>query len=121
MSMISMNRPHDCIITSTSAIEPSIRTALNPVRRHDPCWLNVSVSYIFFFFFQAEDGIRDYKVTGVQTCALPIWYDLHHPDHLRPVPERKSSSGYVLGVLVDERRQSGDSQRREDHRGGAYR
>src|SRR6266850_3992266 len=27
---------------------------------------------IYFFFFQAEDGIRDYKVTGVQTCALPI-------------------------------------------------
>src|SRR2546426_10331546 len=32
---------------------------------HHPCF--------FFFFFQAEDGIRDYKVTGVQTCALPIW------------------------------------------------
>src|ERR1022692_2835001 len=31
------------------------------------------VYVIFFFFFQAEDGIRDYKVTGVQTCALPIW------------------------------------------------
>src|SRR5256885_6226813 len=29
-------------------------------------------SYWVFFFFQAEDGIRDYKVTGVQTCALPI-------------------------------------------------
>src|SRR2546426_1242114 len=28
--------------------------------------------FFFFFFFQAEDGIRDYKVTGVQTCALPI-------------------------------------------------
>src|SRR5256885_4013861 len=28
--------------------------------------------FILFFFFQAEDGIRDYKVTGVQTCALPI-------------------------------------------------
>src|SRR5690554_7791978 len=28
--------------------------------------------YIFFFFFQAEDGIRDADVTGVQTCALPI-------------------------------------------------
>src|SRR5258706_11608603 len=26
-----------------------------------------------FFFFQAEDGIRDWSVTGVQTCALPIW------------------------------------------------
>src|SRR5687767_15250606 len=28
--------------------------------------------YLFFFFFQAEDGIRDKLVTGVQTCALPI-------------------------------------------------
>src|SRR5688500_20164117 len=28
--------------------------------------------YSVSFFFQAEDGIRDYKVTGVQTCALPI-------------------------------------------------
>src|SRR3989440_2383091 len=27
---------------------------------------------VFFFFFQAEDGIRDLIVTGVQTCALPI-------------------------------------------------
>src|SRR5438876_11194165 len=27
---------------------------------------------VFFFFFQAEDGIRDGRVTGVQTCALPI-------------------------------------------------
>src|SRR2546427_6412396 len=33
-----------------------------------------SVAYAdFFFFFQAEDGIRDLTVTGVQTCALPIW------------------------------------------------
>src|SRR2546430_11828120 len=32
---------------------------------------------VFFFFFQAEDGIRDLTVTGVQTCALPIfiWND----------------------------------------------
>src|SRR5690349_24508507 len=28
---------------------------------------------VFFFFFQAEDGIRDLYVTGVQTCALPIF------------------------------------------------
>src|SRR2546427_2706204 len=32
----------------------------------------------FLFFFQAEDGIRDLTVTGVQTCALPIW-DPAHP------------------------------------------
>src|SRR5256885_11979917 len=31
------------------------------------------------FFFQAEDGIRDYKVTGVQTCALPILFDWPSP------------------------------------------
>src|SRR5256885_5549342 len=31
-----------------------------------------ALTQYFFFFFQAEDGIRDYKVTGVQTCALPI-------------------------------------------------
>src|SRR5690606_40963130 len=30
------------------------------------------VAFVFFFFFQAEDGIRDFHVTGVQTCALPI-------------------------------------------------
>src|SRR5256885_1342734 len=46
----------------------------------------VALTFLCFFFFQAEDGIRDYKVTGVQTCALPIcpartgiianeWYD----------------------------------------------
>src|SRR2546427_1769144 len=29
--------------------------------------------FLFFFFFQAEDGIRDLTVTGVQTCALPIF------------------------------------------------
>src|SRR5256885_2886580 len=33
---------------------------------------SIVVLILFFFFFQAEDGIRDYKVTGVQTCALPI-------------------------------------------------
>src|SRR5256885_6626038 len=33
-----------------------------------------SIKFRYFFFFQAEDGIRDYKVTGVQTCALPILY-----------------------------------------------
>src|SRR5690554_7342751 len=33
------------------------------------CMLGVG---LFFFFFQAEDGIRDADVTGVQTCALPI-------------------------------------------------
>ena len=33
---------------------------------------DVVIVCVGVFFFQAEDGIRDYKVTGVQTCALPI-------------------------------------------------
>src|SRR5205823_9173463 len=33
----------------------------------------ILVFFLFFFFFQAEDGIRDKLVTGVQTCALPIY------------------------------------------------
>src|SRR5256885_3031123 len=37
-------------------------------RRYLP---SLAARYVPFFFFQAEDGIRDYKVTGVQTCALP--------------------------------------------------
>src|SRR5256886_7557622 len=42
-----------------------------------------------FFFFQAEDGIRDLTVTGVQTCALPIWMrTLYHPGrHDMRLPE----------------------------------
>src|SRR2546422_2921330 len=36
----------------------------------------LSITRFFFFFFQAEDGIRDVAVTGVQTCALPIYLDL---------------------------------------------
>src|SRR5436305_7943805 len=41
--------------------------------------------YCFFFFFRAEDGIRDADVTGVQTCALPIWpnpYLIYSPTDL---------------------------------------
>src|SRR2546430_8520819 len=40
----------------------------------------------YFFFFQAEDGIRDLTVTGVQTCALPIWRwaGARLPEHMVP-------------------------------------
>src|SRR5260370_25593367 len=41
-------------------------------------WLLPNCIEYLFFFFQAEDGIRDSSVTGVQTCALPIW--VHHTE-----------------------------------------
>src|SRR5260370_31993150 len=45
------------------------------VRRHRHEQLSMCyVGTIIFFFFQAEDGIRDSSVTGVKTCALPISY-----------------------------------------------
>src|SRR5688500_19550538 len=44
---------------------------------------------VMAFFFQAEDGIRDYKVTGVQTCALPILL-LSSPVHSRQQPHLSS-------------------------------
>src|SRR6266581_5786025 len=40
-------------------------------------------TFVLFFFFQAEDGIRDGRVTGVQTCALPIFVlDTASLDHV---------------------------------------
>src|SRR2546430_10011694 len=53
---------------------------------------------IVVFFFQAEDGIRDLTVTGVQTCALPISSDEPAP-HADPAPRRR-----VAKVAADGRR-----------------
>src|SRR5215813_6985121 len=52
--------------------------------------------FIFFFFFQAEDGIRDADVTGVQTCALPIfgWKD---PFSLPDATSRQDRYGHRFG------------------------
>src|SRR5256885_8253024 len=51
--------------------------------------------YRLFFFFQAEDGIRDYKVTGVQTCALPICQELADDRWARFAPSTKARPGAV--------------------------
>src|SRR5256885_5149246 len=67
---------------------------------------NICLILIFFFFFQAEDGIRDYKVTGVQTCALPISDFLGAPLQCGP----------ALGRLADPARQHPGQQRRLEQR-----
>src|SRR5438046_5423335 len=48
------------------------------------------IFFFFFFFFQAEDGIRDWSVTGVQTCALPIWRNSLHSKWARQLKIRAS-------------------------------
>src|SRR2546426_8472032 len=50
-------------------------------------------SWMYIFFFQAEDGIRDYKVTGVQTCALPISF--------RTLPQRMIEDYVATGEALD--------------------
>src|SRR5260221_7831673 len=54
----------------------SLRRLIDPGDHIEDLGLTGSVGsdspYQLFFFFQAEDGIRDHCVTGVQTCALPI-------------------------------------------------
>src|SRR5256885_10158809 len=63
------------------------------------------------FFFQAEDGIRDYKVTGVQTCALPIYFGAARSDpdsllnwHRRLIALRRNYSALRSGrtVMLDQ-------------------
>src|SRR5438874_12891229 len=59
----------------------------------------------FFFFFQAEDGIRDLYVTGVQTCALPIFREVRHanPDSVRismPYLTNAGLNGTVIALIV---------------------
>src|SRR2546430_7077349 len=63
-----------------------------------------------FFFFQAEDGIRDLTVTGVQTCALPIFATLapalaaqgvqYHPALLRPASFIESAIAKLRNSLL---------------------
>src|SRR2546422_2784726 len=63
----------------------------------------IATLVIFFFFFQAEDGIRDVAVTGVQTCALPIFgpaasrtcrWVLSRLIHTMLSPHMMASTGY---------------------------
>src|SRR3712207_7746589 len=60
------------------------------VSRLRSCVNIIIIILLFFFFFQAEDGIRDIGVTGVQTCALPIW---PRPERLRDRPPARARRG----------------------------
>src|SRR3712207_7413924 len=75
-------------------------------------------SCVFFFFFQAEDGIRDIGVTGVQTCALPIcllWFLAPSSLVLRPLSPFQPASGHSLDYVPlgdDEHDQDRSEERR---------
>src|SRR5256885_16958753 len=60
-------------------------------------WWSGSLSVVIFFF-QAEDGIRDYKVTGVQTCALPIL--LATDAYKQVIGQQNFEMGAVVGFVL---------------------
>src|SRR2546425_11581052 len=85
--------------------------------------MSLECVYECIFFFQAEDGIRDKLVTGVQTCALPIYPGARHPqllgtrDREQEQDEAAGIPGVVLPELAVERRLR-EGQRSEERRVG---
>src|SRR5438270_11129363 len=100
----------------------------------------VLINQCYAFFFQAEDGIRDLTVTGVQTCALPIcrrhaavgpddrvqaraWFTIVRPDGC--VPPTNYPNGSWLGVYRSEERRVGKecrvrwAENKRERKGGA--
>src|SRR5256886_4188508 len=81
---------------------------------------------LWFFFFQAEDGIRDLTVTGVQTCALPIFvvFGVRHGAFERldeeagglARHEREEVDRLVDGATLDEARDFADLLGRSEER-----
>src|SRR2546425_8663086 len=63
-------------------------------------FVDMRISSLFFFFFQAEDGIRDKLVTGVQTCALPI---CRHDRECQPPPQGPRATRRSANHHPDER------------------
>src|SRR5205809_4236339 len=97
-------------------------------------WDLVSILFSNFFFFQAEDGIRDVAVTGVQTCALPISTSDRNAELVMARANAIFNQLYVVSlnaaapaalgrsVIVDPegivRLRAGDSERSEERRVG---
>src|SRR5690349_23417849 len=69
--------------------------------------------FFYFFFFQAEDGIRDLYVTGVQTCALPISARELLDDAVERHARRRDRAEPVLLVLDGGHERGGRLLRRE--------
>src|SRR5256885_4956084 len=81
---------------------PVLRSVKVAVQTRGPS--STSLRVTIFFFFQAEDGIRDYKVTGVQTCALPILAPPDRPSRIggggRAGPPSRPGRALAVGAGV---------------------
>src|SRR5690606_39793616 len=60
---------------------------------------SIGYSWFCFFFFQAEDGIRDFHVSGVQTCALPICEGIAEDEEMAiKNPKITFDKGFLVNV-----------------------
>src|SRR2546430_2824683 len=78
--------------TAACQIQPCIGVkyvSSTTVRNPSVYSMDGRLSLCVFFFFQAEDGIRDLTVTGVQTCALPIFTLEFAGDEFAQVPDNR--------------------------------
>src|SRR6266540_337004 len=74
----------------------------------------------FCFFFQAEDGIRDRDVTGVQTCALPICDQRGRAQKTRGQGQDEVEGGEPGSARLPQRRQADVEGQEEQQRGGRH-
>src|SRR5690606_29445523 len=115
------NVRHTVLLSSTAAVGGTISPdhATHPVQTRRPTSRAYHIpvprsggetpNIFSFFFFQAEDGIRDFHVTGVQTCALPIYVEVTDVvvDTERPCVQRvvrAAASGRIRVEAVHEHR-----------------
>src|SRR5439155_1769649 len=89
-----------------------------PPRRAAPTLRAAEGRDLLDFFFQAEDGIRDGHVTGVQTCALPIYELLYRIDQ-EFMLARSHRAGIPLERYLQQR--GAGTRKPEDENGGRHR
>src|SRR6266496_646339 len=72
MLLGTMNKKHQTFLLGGTEVVKATRVKIVDYKNSDPLVLDLAEYHTRFFFFQAEDGIRDLYVTGDRTCALPI-------------------------------------------------
>src|SRR2546421_4916057 len=96
-SLVRSSVNHLCATASSCVSSVHNQEAARPICPRLAFTSNVDLYSSSFFFFQAEDGIRDLIVTGVQTCALPISFQPRSRSSQRRTSQRARPRGGARG------------------------